>query len=100
MHKTNKANKTLFDWTNDAAVSALSKEMDQKTDEELKILRDGAPLTNPMSGLQTSPPPMSKTHEILTSHNELCLKVALINDKLDLILQLFQMKREVADDAL
>ena len=82
MTKVEKQNKVLFDWTNDALVEKLSKKVAKMSDAQLDGLRI-APFSSPSEANITD-----------ERRDQLGLeaKVNLMNDKLDLILQLFQMK--------
>jgi len=82
MTKVEKENKVLFDWTNDALVEKLSKKVAKMSDAQL-------------DGLRIAPFPSPSEANITDERRDqlgLEAKVNLMNDKLDLILQLFQMK--------
>jgi hypothetical protein len=87
MPKVEKQNKVLFDWTNDALVEKLSKKVAKMSDAQLNGLRSSS-----------TPRPQQTLNAAIQFTDEprdqlgLEAKVNLMNDKLDLILQLFQMK--------
>lgn len=85
MAKVEKQNKVLFDWTNDALVEKLSKKVAKMSDAQLNGLRSSS-TPRPQQTLNTA---IQFTDE---PRDGLEAKVNLMNNKLDLILQLFQMK--------
>ena len=89
MPKVEKQNKVLFDWTNDALVEKLSKKVAKMSDAQL--FENGLRSSSTPRPQQTLNAAIQFTDE---PRDQLGLeaKVSLMNDKLDLILQLFQMK--------